>query len=64
MFMNFISWWSELSPWIRYGVAGLFLLISTALLFAGTFWPWGWAVGFVLLIFGGPSSSDKNGYNF
>lgn len=42
----------------------LLLLISTALFFAGTFWPWGWAVGMVLLFFSGKSSSEKKGYRF
>jgi hypothetical protein len=42
----------------------LLLLLSTALFFAGTFWPWGWAVGMVLLFFSGKSSSEKKGYRF
>jgi hypothetical protein len=58
------SWWSEL-PWqLRYGVAATFLLISTVLFFCGIFWPWGWAVGIILLLFGGPSDSEKKGYKF
>ncbi len=62
--MGFIEWWSGLSPWLRYGVAVFFLLISTGLWFAGTFWPWGWGVGVVLLLFSGPSDSEKKGYRF
>ena len=56
------GWFTEL-PWqVRYGIAGVFILISTALFIGGTLWPWGWAVGFVLLCFGGPSDSEKKGY--
>ena len=58
------DWWSDQSPWLRYGVAVLFLAISTVMFFAGRFWPWGWGVGAVLLIFAGPSDSEKKGYHF
>ena len=60
-----IDWWTGLSPWLRYGVAVFFLLVSTILFFAfNTFWPWGWGIGAVLLIFAGPSDSEKKGYRF
>jgi hypothetical protein len=42
----------------------LLLLLSTAMFIGGTFWPWGWAVGMVLLFFSGKSSSEKKGYRF
>ena len=59
-----ISWWSEL-PWqLRIVVPLVLIAISTILLIAGEIWPWGWVVGVVLLAFGGPSSSEKNGYRF
>jgi hypothetical protein len=58
------AWWSEQHWALRIGVAVVFLLLSTILFFAGTFWPWGWAVGLVLLLFGGPSDSEKKGYRF
>ena len=58
------DWWTDLPWWLRYGVAVTFLLISTVLYFAGWFWPWGWAVGIVLLMFGGRSDSEKKGYRF
>jgi hypothetical protein len=51
------------SPLLRFGVAGMFLLLSTLLWFTGTFWPWGWVVGVVLLIFSFPSASEKKGYH-
>jgi hypothetical protein len=57
------EWWGGLSPLIRFGVAGLFLLASTVLWFAGRFWPWGWAVGAVLLLLSFPSSSERKGYH-
>jgi len=41
----------------------MFLLASTILWFAGYFWPWGWAVGAVLLIFSFPSGPEKKGYH-
>jgi len=58
------SWFGELPWWLRYGIAGIFILISTVMFIGGTFWPWGWAVGMVLLFFGGPSDSEKKGYRF
>ncbi len=62
--MRLFSWWGEQSPWLRYGVALLFLVISTLLYFGGVFWPWGWGIGLVLLLFAGPSDSEKKGYRF
>jgi hypothetical protein len=41
----------------------LFLLISTVAFFAGYFWPWGWAVGGVLLMFSFPNDAEKRGYH-
>ena len=61
--MGFFDWWSDLSPWIRYGVALVFLTISTALWFGGTFWPYGWVVGIILLLMAGPSDAEKMGYH-
>lgn len=58
------QWWAGLPPLLRYGVAVFFLLVSTVLWFCGRFWPWGWAVGVVLLLFAGPSDSEKKGYHF
>ena len=59
------GWWANLSPWIRYGVAVFFLLLSTVLFFGfQRLWPWGWAVGTVLLFLAGPSDSEKKGYRF
>jgi hypothetical protein len=60
-----LDWWSEQSPWLRYGVALLLIAISTILFFfADRFWPWGWAMGLILLCFAGPSDSEKKGYRF
>lgn len=44
------EWWADLSPLVRYGVACLFLGVSTAFYFSGVFWPWGWAVGVALFV--------------
>ena len=63
--LTVIGWWAGLSCWPRYGAAGLFLLVPIViLLLNGRLWVWGWVVGLVLLIFGGPSDSEKKGYNF
>ena len=57
------EWWAGL-PWqLRVGVAVFFLLVSTAFWFANRFWPWGWAIGIVLLLFSFPSSSERKGYH-
>lgn len=62
--MSFFSWWAGQSPWLRYGIAILLIAVSTAIYFAGDIWPWGWIAGIILLMFSGPSSSEKKGYHF
>lgn len=62
--MRLFEWWGGLSPWIRYGVAVLFLLLSTLLWFADRFWPYGWVVGIILLLMAGPSRTEKKGYRY
>ncbi len=47
MFSRFYEWWSEQSPWLRYGVAVICLLP-----YAAVPWPW----GEVLLVIGGLSA--------
>jgi hypothetical protein len=57
------SWYTGL-PWkLRMAVALTFLLISTVLFFSGYFWPWGWAVGVILLLFSFPNDAEKKGYH-
>jgi len=63
LWRGLIDWWAGLSPWLRFGVAGLFLLSSTVLLLLGQFWPWGWGVGAVLLVFSFPNDAEKRGYH-
>ena len=60
---SMFEWWAGLPWWLRLIVAQVFLLVSTLLWFAGTFWPWGWAVGVVLLLFSFPSNAEKKGYH-
>ena len=44
-------------------VAGLILIgISTAIWFAGRFWPWGWAVGVILLLWAIPGGGRQTRY--
>ncbi len=57
------EWWAGLPWWLRAGVALLFLFVSTIVWFMGRFWPWGWVVGVVLLLFCFPSNSEKKGYH-
>ena len=65
---GFCEWWAGLSPWLRYGAAAVILLGSLILYYldvidgirlAGCL-----AVGGVLLLFAGPSDSEKKGYDF
>jgi hypothetical protein len=61
---SFFEWWGGLSPWLRFGVAGGFLLLSTLIwLLADRIWIWGWVIGIVLLIFSFPSGPEKKGYH-
>ena len=48
---------------VRISIAGAFLLASTLLWFFDYFWPWGWAVGAVLLLFAFPNNAEKKGYH-
>jgi hypothetical protein len=58
-----LDWWTGL-PWkLRLAVAVILLLISTVLFFIGYFWPWGWALGGILLIFSFPNDAEKRGYH-
>ena len=61
--MGLFEWWAGLPWWLRVGVALAFLLASTLLWFADRFWPWGWVVGVVLLIFSFPSKAERKGYH-
>jgi hypothetical protein len=58
-----IEWWAGFSPWLRFGVAGFFLLISAILLLFGIFWVLGWVIGGVLLVFAFPSQAERRGYH-
>jgi len=62
--MGLIEWWAGLNWKIRVLIPLILIAISTILLFLGRIWFWGWAAGFILLMFSGRSKSEKNGYNF
>ena len=62
--MGLFTWWAGQNPWLRYGFAILLILISTLLLLAGRIWIWGWVAGVIMLLAGGRTSSEKNGYRF
>jgi hypothetical protein len=63
MLRSLISFYAGLSPWVRFGVAGSFLLAAGVLLLFGIFWIWGWVVGGVLLVFAFPSKAERHGYH-
>ena len=44
------EWFVDLPASLKYGVALLILGISAGAWFYGLFWPWGWGIGFVLLL--------------
>lgn len=58
-----LGWWSELPTWLQLVVALIPILVSAGLWVAGWFWPWGFAIGIVLLLFSGKSDSQKKGYH-
>ena len=64
MIRSLIDWWAGLTPWVRFLVPIALIAISTGLLLAGILWIWGWLVGGILLLFSGPSDSEKKGYRF
>jgi hypothetical protein len=60
----FFEWYAGLSPWLRFGVAGVFLVIAVVALFAfDNFSPWAWGIGIVLLLFSFPNSARRKGYH-
>lgn len=61
--MWLFEWWGGLRPRIRFGLALVPLIVSTALWLDGTFWPWGWAAGCVMLPFAFPSANERKGYH-
>jgi hypothetical protein len=72
--MWFLEWWTTLSGWIRYPVAISVIAVSTLgffspamgfvarPLFYARLCGLGWALGFILLIYG-PSEANKKGYH-
>ena len=59
----FFGWWSELSPWWRYGVAVALLIAGVIEFFVFERLRVGpIAVGYVLLFFAGRKRSEDDGY--
>ena len=44
------EWYADMSKGGRIGIAAFVLAISGIAYLCGYFWPWGWAVGVVLLV--------------
>ena len=61
--MGLFEWYGGLRPRIRLGVALVFLALSTVLYFCRIFWPYGWAIGGICLLFAFPSRAEKKGYH-
>jgi len=53
------EWWSDQPVWKRLSCSLSLLGISTVLYFSGIFWPWGWAIGGVLLLFTGIGTDSR-----
>ena len=47
---RFIEWWAGWPKWLRYAIPGALLLLTGILFLCGVYWPWGLAIGTVLLI--------------
>jgi hypothetical protein len=60
--MGLLEWWAGLDWKLRLVVPVILLLVSTVMFMCGRFWPWGWAVGGVLLLFSGRSDAERKGY--
>lgn len=58
-----VDMYAGLSPWLRFGIAGLFLLAALTALLLGRFWPLLWGLGIVFLLFAFPSSAERKGYH-
>lgn len=61
--MGIFEWFAGLNTWVKVSVSLLLILSSTLLWFAGWFWPWGWAVGVILLLCSFPNDVQKRGYH-
>lgn len=59
--MGLFEWYAGLPPLLRFFFALVPLAISTVLFFFfDRLWPWGWAVGGVMLCFSLPSPDERN----
>jgi hypothetical protein len=61
---SLLDWWAGLDWKYRGSFSCFLLFLSTVLLFFRILWIWGWLVGTILLLLGGRSKSEKNGYRF
>ncbi len=58
--MGLFEWYFGLRPLVRLLVALVPLGLATAMAFAGRVWPWGFAVGGVMLACSLPTRGEKN----
>ncbi len=65
---DFFEWYGGLTPWIRFSVAGLFLVVGGLTLWlTNSFWGFrlgigAVAIGMILLIFAFPNDAERKGY--
>jgi hypothetical protein len=54
------EWYFDFPPLVRFFITLVPLAISTVLFFCGTFWPWGWGVGAIMLCCSLPTRGEQN----
>ncbi len=58
--MALFEWWMDKPAWLRALLSLILIGISTAIYFAGYFWPWGWAIGGIMLALSMPSKKTHD----
>lgn len=58
--MGLLEWYFGFPPLVRFLISLVPLALSTVLWLAGSFWPWGWGIGAVLLCASFPTDGERN----
>ncbi len=56
------DWFLDIPLWLRALIGLGFLAVSTVFWLSGWFWPWGWAVGGIILLASIPSGRRQSRY--